>query len=270
MDKLKKNLGRFFAAAAAVFVGYAAFEASWTEIAKTTVRGKNVAPEFIGKKIAFIADIHCGEGFPPAHLDGLVKQINALAPDIVLFGGDYVSRNGKDTEACFLKLAKIEAPLGKYGILGNHDIEAGKSDVLAAMAGAGITPLVNENRHINIGGDKITIAGTDETWYGVPNGAKAMEKASDFTIYMTHDPAYLEKYQNDKAKLLLAGHTHGGQITLFGLPFSWLIHRHDYRYERGVYEEPGRTVIVTNGIGASILPLRFFARPQINLILLEK
>jgi len=270
MNKSKKILWLLFAAGMAVFVGYATFEAGGTEISKTTVRGKNVPPEFIGKKIAFVADIHCGEGFSPARLDGLVKQINLLAPDIVLFGGDYVSRNGKNTEKCFSSLKNINAPLGKFGVLGNHDIEAGKNEVLAAMAGAGIAPLVNENRHINIGGGKITVAGTDETWYGVPDGAKAMEEAADFTIYMTHDPAYFEKYQNDKAKLLLAGHTHGGQITLFGLPFSWLIHRHKYRYEKGVYEEPGQTVIVTNGIGAPILPLRFFARPQINLILLEK
>jgi len=88
--------------------------------------------------------------------------------------------------------------------------------------------------------------------------------------FRTHDPAYFEKYQNDKAKLLLAGHTHGGQITFFGIPFSWLVHRHKYRYEKGVREEPERTVIVNNGIGATILPLRFFARPQINVIILEK
>jgi len=271
MGKPKKNLWRFFAAAGiAAFIGYAAFEAGWTEIAKTIVRGKNVPPEFIGKKIVFVADIHCGEGFPPARLDDLAKQINSLDADIVLFGGDYVSRNGKNTKECFSKLAKIEAPLGKYGVLGNHDIEARKSDVLAAMAAAGITPLVNENRHIDFGGGKITVAGTDETWYGVPDGAKAMEGATDFTIYMTHDPAYFEKYQNDKAKLLLAGHTHGGQITFFGIPFSWLVHRHKYRYEKGVREEPERTVIVNNGIGATILPLRFFARPQINVIILEK
>jgi hypothetical protein len=271
MDKSKINLWLLFAAAGmAVFIGYAAFEAGWTEITETIVHGKNVPPEFIGKRIVFVADIHCGEGFPVARMGALIEQLNSLNADIVIFGGDYVSRNGEDTKACFAKLAGIKAPLGKYGVLGNHDIEAGKKETISAMENAGITLLFNNNRRITIGGGQITVAGTDETWYGLPDGMKAMEGATDFTIYTTHDPSYFEKYQNDKAKLLLAGHTHGGQITFFGIPFSWLVHRHKYRYEKGIYEESGRTVIVTNGIGATILPLRFFARPQINVIILEK
>jgi len=114
MGKPKKNLWRFFAAAGiAAFIGYAAFEAGWTEIAKTIVRGKNVPPEFIGKKIVFVADIHCGEGFPPARLDDLAKQINSLDADIVLFGGDYVSRNGKKHERMLFKACENRSAAGK-------------------------------------------------------------------------------------------------------------------------------------------------------------
>ena len=137
------------------------------------------------------------------------------------------------------------------------------------MLNAGIIPLVNSNLKLAAGGAAITIAGTDETWYGNPDGAKAMEGATDFTIYLTHDPSYLEKYR-PKAQLLLSGHTHGGQVTLFGISLANLAHWHNYKYGKGIFRESDRTVIVTNGIGATILPLRFFARPQINLITLEK
>jgi predicted MPP superfamily phosphohydrolase len=159
--------------------------------------------------------------------------------------------------------------LGKFGVLGNHDSEVGRGKIKNAMLAAGITPLVNENRKITIGGEKITIAGTDETWYGEPDGAEAMENATPFTIYLTHDPWYLEQYR-PAAQLLLAGHTHGGQVTLFGIPFANLVHWRNYKYQKGIFFENGRTIIVTNGIGATLLPLRFFARPQINLITLER
>jgi len=271
MIKAKKITWFLFTAGSiALFIGYAIFETYWTEVVETTIINKNIPEKFIGKKIIFIADIHCGEGFPVARMDNLVEQLNLLNADIIILGGDYVSRNGKDTKACFAKLAEIKASLGKYGVLGNHDIEAGKKEIIDAMESAGINLLLNSNRQIAIGDEQITVAGTDETWYGIPDGAKTMEGAANFTIYITHDPSYFEKYQNNKSKLLLAGHTHGGQITFFGIPFSWLIHRHKYRYEKGIYNEPGRTIIITNGIGATIMPLRFFARPQINIIVLGK
>lgn len=268
MAKKFKKIILGLIALAIVFLVYAHFETYWVQVVPTTVSSRDLPPEFSGKKVVFIADTHCGDDFEPARLGKVVNQINSLKPDIVLLGGDYVNRNGQYTAACFAEMAKIEAPLGKFGILGNHDVEAGTASVKNAMRAAGITPLVNENRKIAIGEAQITIAGTDETWYGKPDGAKAMENATPFAIYITHDPWYLEQYR-PAAKLLLSGHTHGGQVTLFGIPFANLAHWRNYKYQKGIFFENGRTIIVTNGIGATILPLRFFARPQINLITIK-
>lgn len=276
MKKIQKILKRqkkklaLAAAIAALFIVYAHLETYRVEIKAITVKNNDLPLEFSGKKIVFISDTHCGEYFDPKRLGSIVERINLLAPDIILFGGDYVSRDGKNTTACFAEYAKLAAPLGKFGVLGNHDIEAGKNNIIEAMLAAKIVPLVNENRAIAIGNRAITVAGVDETWYGTPDGAAAMANAADFTVYLSHDPAYFEEYTNNRAKLLLAGHTHGGQVTLFGLSMANLAHRHNYKYGQGIYEEPNRTIIVTNGIGATILPLRFFARPQINVIILEK
>ncbi|MFA6376196.1 MAG: metallophosphoesterase, partial [Candidatus Paceibacterota bacterium] len=239
----KKNL-LLLAVIAAVLILYAHWETYWMQIIPTTVSSDSLPAEFSGKKIVFVSDVHCGEGFGIERLDELVQKINSLKPDIVLMGGDYASRDGKNTDACFNKITGIEAPLGKFGVLGNHDIEAGKDRVQKAMRDAGITPLVNENNKIAINESEITIAGTDETWYGKPDGAKAMANATSFAVYLSHDPAYLEKYR-PAAQLLLSGHTHGGQITLFGIPFAGLIHGQNYKYEKGVFNEPGRTIIVT-------------------------
>jgi predicted MPP superfamily phosphohydrolase len=269
MAKKFKKIILWLGALTIVFLVYAHFETYWIQVMPTTISSDSLPPEFSGKKIVFIADTHCGDNFEPARLGKVVDRINSLKPDIVLLGGDYVNRNGKYTTACFGEMAKIEAPLGKFGILGNHDVEAKAASVENAMRVAGITPLVNENRKISIGGSVITIAGTDETWYGKPDGAKAMKNASPFAVYLTHDPWYLEQYR-PAAQLLLAGHTHGGQVTLFGIPFASIIFHHKIKYEKGIFFENGRTIIVTNGIGATILPLRFFARPQINLITLER
>jgi len=269
LSKTKKNLFSVLAAVAAVFLLYAHWETYLVEIVATTVTNGKIPAEFAAKKIVYIADIHCGEGFEIGRLDKLVKTINSLNPDILLLGGDYVSRNGKDTTACFAKIPDIIAPLGKFGVLGNHDIEAGKESVKKAMLDAGITPLVNEQREITVGGAKISIAGVDETWYGNPDGAAATKNSRDFVVFLSHDPGYLEQYAANSSQLLLAGHTHGGQITLLGIPFAGLIHGKNYKYEKGIFYEPNRTVIVTNGIGTGIVPLRFFARPQINIITLQ-
>ena len=268
MSRKFKKITLWLTAVAVIFLLYAHFETYWIQVVPTTVSSRDLPPEFSGKKVVFIADTHCGDYFDPARLGKVVSQINSLKPDIVLLGGDYVNRNGKYTTACFAEMAKIEAPLGKFGVLGNHDINAGAESIKKGMIDAGITLLVNQNRKIVIGESKITITGTDETWYDKPDGAKAMENASAFTIYLSHDPWYLEQYR-PAAQLLLSGHTHGGQVTLFGIPFAGLAHGRKYKYEKGIFNEPGRTIVVTNGIGATILPLRFFARPQINLITLE-
>jgi len=268
MSRKFKKVFLLLIAFAIIVLVYAHFETYWIQIIPTTVSSRELPTEFSEKKIAFIADMHCGENFDPARLEKIVRRINQLKPDIMLFGGDYVDRNGKNTDTCFKKLAGIETPLGKFGILGNHDPEVGRERIKEAMIAAGITPLVNENRKIIVGESEITIAGTDETWYGNPDGAKTMENASDFTVYLSHDPRYLEQYRPD-SQLLLSGHTHGGQVTLFGISFAWLVHGKIYKYEKGIFKETGRTVIITNGTGATVLPLRFFARPQINLITLK-
>jgi len=256
--------------AAATLLGYAHLETYWVQIAKTEIKSADLPTEFSGKKITFISDLHCQENFDPKRLGNIATRINSLKPDIIILGGDYIDRDGKFVDDCFSQLATLDAPLGKFGILGNHDIEAGFDKIKDAMVKNGITPLVNENRQVAINGRSITIAGVDETWYGNPDGAKTMQNAAPFTVYIEHDPSYFEKYYPQGADLLLAGHTHGGQVTLFGIPFASLIHRHHYKYEKGVFNEPGRTVIVSNGIGATVLPLRFFCRPQINLITLKK
>lgn len=268
--KCSKRKLAFTTAVAALILVYAHLETYWVETKAVTVKNDNLPLEFSGKKIAFISDAHCGEFFNPKRLRSVVKKINSLNPDLVLLGGDYTSRNGKNTTACFAEYAKLAAPMGKYGVLGNHDIEAGKNNIIKTMLAAGIIPLINENRAVVIGGRSITIAGTDESEYGSPDGAAAMANAADFTVYLSHDPAYFEKYADNRAKLLLAGHTHGGQVTLFGISMANLVHSYNYKYGRGIYQEPDRTIIVSNGIGTTILPLRFFARPQINLIELKK
>lgn len=268
LEKNKKLL-IILIAATAIFIAYAHFETYWLQVISTIIADKNLPIEFSGQKIAFISDIHCGENFSPKRLRGIISRLNSLQPDIVILGGDYADRYGKQIVPCFNELAKINAPLGKFAIMGNHDSEVGTEKIKNEMRISGITPLVNENRQIKINNSQITIAGTDETWYGDPNGKMAMENASPFTIYTSHDPRYLEQYQDNRAKILLAGHTHGGQVTLFGFSLANLVHRQNYKYGEGIFYEKNRTIIITNGIGATILPLRFFSRPQINLITLE-
>ena len=260
-------------------LAYGIGETYWLVQKDYTFRSPDVPAEFDGVRIAFLSDIHRGPFFSESRVKSLVDRVNAMKPDLVLLGGDYVFMGTRYAESCLKELARLRAPLGVYGVLGNHDYgkrsgedPSGPDVVIKAMTDAGITLLRDQGVWIGKDGARIRLGGVSDLSQDQPNLNPVITGTtqSDFVLLVSHEPDYAEHLPPDVVDLVLSGHTHGGQVTLFG---KWAFHvPSDYgqKYRTGVVKNNATTVIVSNGIGTSTIPpYRLFCRPQIVVVTLE-
>jgi len=252
-----------------LIIGYMFIEPYWIETKEVILESNQIPPEFDGKKIVYLADIHAGPFYSQERVDGIVKQVNAMKPDMILLGGDYVDREDEYIDPVFDSLEKLKAPLGVYGVLGNNDPQY---FTLKRFNESTITYIGNTGTWIDINGSKIRVCGVGDynNGYQYPKTALGDSKAEDFVIFLTHNPDYFPQIDQNLVDLVLTGHTHGGQVTLFG--FWAPVPRSDYgqKYLTGVQKYNNTTLIISNGLGTVILPVRFFARPQIIVVELKR
>ncbi len=254
---------------ASVLLAYMLIEPYWIETKEITIKSDQIPSEFDGKRIVFVSDIHAGTSFDQNRVDSLVNQVNALKPDLILLGGDYVDGDSEYVQPTFKSLSKLKAPLGVYAVLGNKDPQY---NTLEAIPQYGITYIGNKGTWIKKDGSRIRLGGVGDYNNGVqlPSYTTSVVSSQDFVILLTHNPDYFPLVDKSKVDLVFSGHTHGGQVTFFGM---WTPTTHSVygdKYRTGVIEEDGTTLIVSNGIGTTILPVRFFARPQIIVTTLKK
>ncbi len=236
-------------------------------------------------KVMLVSDVHvAGPDMPPERLARIVRQINAAKPDLVLFAGDFVSDKRLSTHKywaleAMAPLAKLTAPLGVVAVLGNHDHWRGETAMAIALQIAHVTLLNNGAMRTG----PFIIGGVDDDFTGhakVPETLAAITRLAEdpadprpaAKIILTHSPDIMPGLpragQSDFVSLLLAGHTHCGQIVLpFYGPVS-SVSRYGLRYNCGVIRENGTTLVVGAGLGTSILPLRLGAVPDMWLLTL--
>lgn len=203
----------------------------------------------------------------------IVTRLNALEADIILLGGDFLIQGVlfgavmPPDEIAGL-LAPLSAPLGVYSVLGNHDWMGDGPGMWRGLEKAGITVLENASVHIEKDGHNFHVVGMADDSKRTPDYAKTMQAAQDDdlpVILLAHDPAsFLEI--DDRPVVTLCGHTHGGQVTIPYISPIVIPGRAPLKYAYGHIQEGGRDMIVTGGIGTSILPVRFGRRPEIVLI----
>ena len=238
-------------------------------------------------RIAVIADIHAGEPHVPRRrIAQVVRRTNALGADLIVILGDLPAGHRFVTEAIPLAdvgaiLGELQAPLGVFGVLGNHDWwedpaaqARGAGPTLAgqAMEANGIAVL--ENRAVELAngvwlaglGDQLALLRGAEGIQGVDDldGTLAQVPEGAPTILLAHEPDIFPKVPS-RVALTLSGHTHGGQFRLFG--FSPVVpSRFGNRYAYGHVAQAGRDLVVSGGIGCSILPVRFGVTPEITIV----
>ncbi len=252
-------------------LGDSARETLTVRVREYIIEDDSIPDAFSGFRIAFLTDIHHGPFFSRRRVAALVSQVNGLKPDLVLLGGDYIHRGSGYIEPCFRELGKIQAPCGVYGVLGNHDHWAGAGRVRAAMRADGIGLLDNAGVWLARGRARIRIGGVGDLTEDRQDEAAALggAKKSDFVVLVSHNPDYAEALRSDKVDLMLSGHTHGGQVTLFGLYAPLLPTATGQKYRSGLVKAERCRVIVSNGIGTITPPVRFGAPAEIVLVILK-
>ena len=242
----------------------------------------DILPEaFDGYRIAHISDLHNAE--MGKDNEKLLDMLRETEPDIIAITGDIIdSRNTNiDIALQFTKAAMEIAPC--YYVTGNHEARISKYDELkAGMEAAGVVVLEDEKTKISLEGGEITLIGVNDPSYQTDylfGDAEAVMQSklqeisdaeNEFTILLSHRPELFEVYADNKMDLVLSGHAHGGQ---FRLPFvGGLVAPNQGlfpKYDAGLYTEENTNMIVSRGIGNSILPFRFNNRPDVILIELE-
>jgi predicted MPP superfamily phosphohydrolase len=223
-------------------------------------------------KIAVLSDIHAGGRFiDDRKLRLIVERTNQLNPDLILILGDYISggrnKHAMDPEVFAPVLKDFRAPLGVYAVLGNHDWWFDGERVRRALEANGLKVLENDVARIEARGKPFWLLGLADLWTRTPRVHPAIEKVPEGEpiIAIAHNPDLFPQLPQ-RVSLLLAGHTHGGQVRLPLI--GTVVHTSDYgdHYEAGHVFENGHHLFVTTGIGTSIVPVRFGVPPEIVLL----
>lgn len=225
--------------------------------------------------VAMAADFHVGApNVTVSKLEKIVQRINDLKPDIIVLPGDFLTMTGHDVviggkyvppDEVAAVLKNLKAPLGVYAVLGNHDVYNDPNGMQRALENAGIRVLENDAAHVQSADYNFWVAGLADDTSRKPDWKKTSEKITDNApvILIMHDPgAFMDK--NERPVVSLAAHTHGGQFLPFLVKFfDNPVTRAPNKYMYGHITEDGRELIVTSGIGTSVVPLRLGARPEI-------
>lgn len=248
------------------------FEPRWVRVIQHTYSSDDVPLDFEGTRIVFVSDIHHGPYLSIKRVKTLVEKVNSLSPDIICLGGDYVHRDYKYINPVFKELSNLKAPLGVYAVLGNHDHWEGKDQSIDAIINAGITYIDNQALWIRQDNSKIKLGGVGDLYENEQNFIPTIYDVTknNLVILLSHSPDTVELIDNNLIDLTLCGHTHGGQVTLFGLYAPLIPVNTGQKFRTGLVKTDNTTVIISNGYGTITPPVRFFARPQINLVTLER
>jgi uncharacterized protein len=224
-------------------------------------------------RVGFISDFHVGPATHPALAREACARIAAERPDLLLLGGDYVSFHARYARALVEPLAAIEARLGKFAVLGNHDLIGDERYIMARLAEAGVRTLVNENVRLPAPHDDLWLVGLDNTEQGEPDAERALAGADGARLVLMHSPDGLAALGAHDFSAAFCGHVHGGQFWLNGRS---LIHFHgplSVQYLRGGVFATGnqadRSLVVSRGVGCGNLPMRRGADPEVLLCTLH-
>ncbi|MFV8257328.1 metallophosphoesterase [Bdellovibrio bacteriovorus] len=254
-----------------VFVGgILAAWAFWLEPSSLTTQRYSLTmahkSNFSPLRIGIVSDIHIGRFFgDEKRLERIVGTLNDEKPDIIVFLGDFVAQ--KSAEA-FVKsahqLKKLEAPLGVYAVLGNHDWWSGKTDVVQALTTNNVQLIDNQHIDLNWKGAQLRLIGLGDYWEDEHMWDYiAAHKASEIpSIAITHNPDVFPRIPSD-ISLVLAGHTHGGQVNFPIINSPIVPSQFQDRYRYGLIHEDDHHLLVTSGTGNSILPVRFRVPPEV-------
>lgn len=286
--KLRRNWGNYVGLVLVLAELYILFHGTMVgtdrlNVRQVTIESDDLPKAFDGYRIAQFTDAHLGSMKDELMLRA-VTAINDMRPDLIVFTGDIQNMRPEELPRFAQTLKRLKAKDGVMSVLGNHDYsryvnvspeEALRNERMTRQfeTSVGWQLLLNDNRIVRRGSDSIVIAGGENDGRP-PFPAKADLKktmrginAKSFVVMLQHDPSAWRRHilPETNAQLTLSGHTHGGQISLFGLRPTELVGKED----DGLYVEGKRKLFVSTGLGGFI-PFRFYMNPEVVEITLKR
>lgn len=237
-------------------------------VQRHTLESNKIPSEFDGLTIAIISDTHYPSKFTHARLCKLIKKIRDIEPQMLLLGGDYVT-SPEYIQELIDSISSIKPRYGTYAVMGNHDYKW-QGHFEAEMYSSGIVLLKDSIVLIHEGTASIALAGVYNSFKPDTAFSSYITNVSNdlFTMLIAHTPDYIQD-TSVNVDAAFAGHTHGGQVSLFGLYAPVTNSKYGMRFSNGInITDTGVPVITTNGVGTSRKKIRFCVPSEILLVTL--
>ncbi len=243
---------------------------------------QNLHPDLQGLKITFISDIQADRYTDRARLEKFIKKVNSTSPDLVLIAGDLITSTPDYINLAAEMVGHIKAKYGVYSCVGDHDHWSYREDtkrsvreMTEALAKQNIRMIDNDKVNLQIGSADMRMTFVTYTYVnrltGNPLDSLMNGGDSDFKILVVHQPGkpVIEEAQKYNYNLFLAGHTHGGQVT-FIFPYLKISPTmFETSYMRGDFYFGDMLMVITRGLGMSLIPFRYNSTPEVTVIVLN-
>ena len=241
-----------------------AYERHHIIVTETDLPVYGLPPSLDGLRIGFVTDIHHSELVPADDVQRAVDLVRDIQPDLVVLGGDYVTRSDRAyMQPVAELLAPLTAPLGVFAIVGNHDDDR---EMPAALTKVGFTVLKDQRTELNVRGEQLTIAGIRFWTRRAEDIARVLRGAAGTTLMLAHDPRRLTEAAALNVPAVLAGHTHGGQVVL---PGYGAVAKTRFPVIAGLGTQENTTMFVSRGIGTVYVPIRINCPPEVAVVTLR-
>ena len=255
--------------AAGLVVGEGAYGALYERhhlgVTRADVPCAALPPALDGLRIGLITDTHHSAYVSLSFIERAVALLDAERPDVVVLGGDYVTRHDRrfipDAATPFSRLTPQH---GMFGVLGNHDDAA---SVPRMLRRAGVTVLADARTRVSVRGETMDLVGVNYWTRTLADVTRVAKGRAPFTVLLAHDPRRLKEAAALDIPLVLSGHTHGGQIAV---PVLGAVAATKFPVAEGLAHSGTSTLFVSRGVGTVLVPCRVGCPPEVALLTLRQ
>jgi len=249
------------------------FKEKKIDLVEVNIELNNLGYNFNNYRILNLTDIHLGQWINPDYLDELVEYVNTLNFDLITLTGDYFSYNIDSYHKSLERsLKKLEAPDGKFGVLGNHDHWMGAEKIREIFKNADIYDLSNDNYVLKKDNEFLNLAGVDSCTVCADDLSKVLPKLRDDTpsILLAHEPDFAnESSKTNRFDLQISGHSHGGQFIIPKVETTPFRGPNSTKYPVGLYKVGNMIQYTSKGLGTNSFRIRINCKPEITIITLK-